>query len=79
MAYRSVKKKNFGHAYHIADTRRLAQAWKQWTAQIQGIRDKQDMQQVALQHWADVLVHKVMICWGIFNFKTEGFIFIISI
>ena len=54
-----MKKKNFGNAYRIADTRRLAQAWKLWQSQIQMLQDKEDMHQHALQYWAEGLVHKV--------------------
>ena len=58
MTYRNMKK-NFGNAYHIADTRRLSQAWQRWRDQIQRRQDRDSMQQHALQYWADALIHKV--------------------
>ena len=59
MTYRNIKKKNFGNAYHIADTRRLSQAWQVWRDKIQRRQDRDGMQQHALQYWADGLIHKV--------------------
>ncbi|XP_072025224.1 uncharacterized protein [Amphiura filiformis] len=62
-SYRDIKKKNFGNAYRIADTRRLTQAWQQWRSQMQRLHDREDMQQCALQHWADGLIHKSWMRW----------------